>query len=74
MKAKLSDTPVNYIQLSEELDALLERLESGDLNVDEAVAAYERGTEILKSLQRYLEQSEQRVMVLRDSLADEDAV
>ena len=58
----------DYTALSTELDALLERLESGGLDVDEAVGCYERGLAIITSLQAHLGQAEHRVTKLHDAL------
>lgn len=51
----------DYRVLSAELDDVLARLQSAELDVDEAVRAYERGMEIAKELEAYLKDAENKV-------------
>jgi exodeoxyribonuclease VII small subunit len=51
----------DYKTLSAELDEVLTKLQSADLDVDEAVKAYERGMEIAKELEAYLKEAENKV-------------
>lgn len=55
----------DYKKLSEELDEVLAKLQSADLDVDEAVAAYERGMAIAKQLETYLKQAENKVTKIK---------
>ena len=48
----------------EELEGLVERLEAGDLSLDAAVAAYERGMALLGSCTRRLAEVERRIEIL----------
>jgi exodeoxyribonuclease VII small subunit len=48
----------------EELEALVERMESGGLSLDDALAAFERGIHLTRDCQKALAQAEQRVRVL----------
>ncbi len=61
----------------EELEALVERMEGGQLSLDESLAAFERGIHLTRRCQQALSEAEQRVQVLleRDdgSLTTEDA-
>lgn len=52
---------INYKKLSAELEEVISKLQSADLDVDEAVKAYERGMEIAKELESYLKQAENKV-------------
>ena len=52
---------ISYQQLSVELDEVLASLQSGDLSVEEAIKNYERGMEIVQSLQAYLKESQNKV-------------
>ncbi len=54
-------TPKSYRELSTELDALMTELQSGELDIDEAVKKYQRGMEIVKELQKYLKEAENKV-------------
>ncbi len=52
---------VNYRKLHEELEAILARLETNELEVEEAIKQYQRGSEIVKQLQQYLKTAENKV-------------
>lgn len=44
-----------------ELEAITSQLESEDIDLDEALGAFERGNELVKSLQEQLNRAEQSV-------------
>lgn len=48
----------------EELEALVERMEGGELSLDESLAAFERGIHLTRRCQQALSEAEQRVQVL----------
>jgi exodeoxyribonuclease VII small subunit len=48
----------------EELDLLVEQLESGDIALDEALKKFERGIALARSGQTKLDEAEQRVSIL----------
>ncbi len=47
-----------------ELEALVERLETGDLPLEEALAQFERGIALTRSCQTILKDAEQKVEIL----------
>jgi exodeoxyribonuclease VII small subunit len=51
----------DYKSINSELDDILQRLQSEDLDVDEAVKLYERGIELTKELEAYLKDAENQV-------------
>ena len=55
----------DYRALSDELEALLAKLQAGELDIDEAVKAYERGMTIVKELETYLKTAENRITELQ---------
>lgn len=55
---------LGYEQAIEELETLIDRIESGDLTLDDAVAAYERGLALQKRCQAILDSAQQRLMRL----------
>jgi exodeoxyribonuclease VII small subunit len=61
---KTKDTP-DYTGLKNELDELTAKLESGDLDIDEAVGCYERGLAIVSQLQKQLSAAENKVVKLK---------
>lgn len=52
---------LDYKKLSAELDDILDKLQSPDLDVDEALASYERGMTIAKELEKYLKDAENKI-------------
>ena len=54
-----------------ELEALVERLESGDLPLEQALGEFERGMKLTRECQSVLKGAEQKVEILLSS--DEDA-
>lgn len=59
---KKNDT---YKQLSEELDEVLAKLQSEELDVDEAMTYYERGMEIVQQLEAQLKVAENKVTKIK---------
>ena len=66
----MADKKVDYRKLNDELDAILERLQSGELSIDEAMPAYERGMQLVKELEAYLQQADNRITELQAKLQD----
>jgi exodeoxyribonuclease VII small subunit len=54
----------DFEQALAELEALVERLERGDLPLDEALKTFERGVELTRHCQGSLKASQQRVEIL----------
>lgn len=50
----------------DELEQLVQKMESGEQNLDQSLAAYERGVALYRRCQAVLEQAELRVRVLSD--------
>ncbi|HZH44097.1 MAG TPA: exodeoxyribonuclease VII small subunit [Lysobacter sp.] len=50
----------------DELERLVEKMEQGDLSLEESLAAYERGVSLYRKCQTALEQAELRVRLLTD--------
>lgn len=48
----------------QELETLVERLEQGDLPLEESLAAFERGVTLTRSCQTALKEAEQKVEIL----------
>ncbi len=57
----------------DELETLVQRMEKGDLSLDESLAAYERGVGLFRRCQSALEQAELRVRLLSDPLDPDSA-
>ncbi len=64
--AKASKTPAFEAALAE-LEKIVASMESGQLSLEESLAAYRRGTELLKACQQQLQDAEQQVRILTES-------
>lgn len=59
------DTPkLDFETAMRDLEALVERLERGDLPLEESLAAFERGVMLTRSCQSALKEAEQKVEIL----------
>ncbi len=56
----MSDKNLDYKKLSTELDEILDKLRSGDIDIDESITYYEKGNKIISDLEKYLKESENR--------------
>ena len=56
----------------EELEALVERLESGELSLEQALKEFERGVKLTRQCQTTLTEAEQKVEILLKNSADAD--
>lgn len=67
---------LSFEQLYSELEATIEKLEAGNLALDEALALYERGIELSKQCGAMLDRAELRIQELSPNAlpADEDEV
>ena len=57
-----------------ELEQIVQRMEGGQLPLEESIAAYRRGSELLKHCQQQLSDAERKIQVLEEgALRDFDA-
>ncbi len=56
-----------YQELNSELENILVKLQSDSLDIDEAVKLHERGTIIVKELEAYLKNAENKVAKIKAS-------
>ena len=61
--ARQKKTP-EFEQSLSDLQALVERLESGDLSLEESLATFEQGISLTRECQSALQNAEQRINVL----------
>ncbi|MCD9086530.1 exodeoxyribonuclease VII small subunit [Stenotrophomonas sp. SY1] len=60
-------SPVAHFEQSlDELEQLVEKMEAGDLSLEQSLTAYERGVGLYRQCQQALEQAELRVRLLTD--------
>jgi exodeoxyribonuclease VII small subunit len=65
---KAAATPPTFEQALDELDALVRRMEIGELTLDESIAAYRRGAELARICQARLAQAELDIKQLEGDL------
>lgn len=56
-----------------ELEAIVESLETGEQSLDTSLEQFERGVALSRFCQQSLSEAEQKVRILMDDKADEDA-
>lgn len=62
-----------FEQSLDELESLVQKMERGDMSLDESLGAYERGIALYRQCQGALEKAELRVKMLSDPLKPETA-
>lgn len=68
MPSKHATAVPTFEQALDELDALVRRMEAGDLTLDESIAAYRRGAELSRFCQERLARAEQDIKQLEGDL------
>lgn len=58
------DDKINFEETMKELEEIVQRLETGDLNLDESIKEFEKGMELSKSASKYLEDAEKKITML----------
>lgn len=64
-----SKKTVNYQRLYQELEDILKQLQVGELDIDQAVKAHERGMFILDQLRKYIEETDNKVKKIKANFA-----
>ena len=70
----MTERPVaemSFREASVELEQIVRSLEGGDLELEQALAQYQRGVELLTALRSRLADAEQQVRVLMDASTEE---
>ncbi len=60
----VNETPPDFEASMRALEELVERLEQGDLPLEESLAAFERGVMLTRACQTALKEAEQKVEIL----------
>lgn len=63
----LSSEPLHYESAIAELESIVSQLESGQLQLEQSLAAYQRGAELLKLCQQSLADAEQKISILTET-------
>lgn len=70
-KSAHSDDKIDFESALRELEELVERMEQGDLSLEQSLKDFERGVALTRACQQALQEAEQKVQIL--SRKDEDA-
>jgi exodeoxyribonuclease VII small subunit len=57
---------VDFERALDELEKLVERMEEGELSLEESLRLYERGMELSKACQKALDAAEKRIRILSE--------
>ena len=57
---------ISFEQMMERLEALVSKLERGDLSLEESIRAYEEGTKLAKQCKAVLAEAEKRIQRLTE--------
>lgn len=63
-KTEQGEAPVDFEQALAELEALVERMESGELSLEDSLKSFERGIALTRQCQQALTAAEQKVEIL----------
>ena len=58
------DNTINFEKSLQELEALVEKMEGGDLSLEESLKCFERGVTLTRNCQKALAEAEQKVQIL----------
>ncbi len=64
--ARKSTKSVDFERALDELEKLVERMEEGELSLEESLKLYERGIELSKACQKALDAAEKRIRILSE--------
>ena len=73
MAKKQPQTP-QFEQSLQELEALVEKMEQGDLSLEESLQHFERGVQLTRACQQALKEAEQKVETLLKKNGQEEVV
>jgi exodeoxyribonuclease VII small subunit len=72
--AKKPQQPVPFEQSLKELETLVEKMEQGDLSLEESLQHFERGVQLTRTCQQALKDAEQKVETLLKKDGQEEVV
>ena len=70
MAVKKQPATVNFEKALEEFEALVTRMEEGELSLENSLKSYERGIALSRTCQTALEEAEQRVQMLNETTGE----
>jgi exodeoxyribonuclease VII small subunit len=54
----------DYQKLNDELEKIINELQSSDIDIDKVIAEYERGIKVIDDLEKYLKQAKTKIIKL----------
>lgn len=63
-KPSSKETSIDFEASLKELEALVEKMEQGDLSLEQSLQDFERGVALTRACQRALREAEQKVQIL----------
>ncbi len=63
-KSKASDKPVKFEEAVQQLEAIIDRIESGEVGLEDCLTQYERGMTLVKQCRTILTKAEQKIAEL----------
>lgn len=63
-KTQTKEDKLDFEHAIEELDTLVNKLEDGELSLEESLSAFERGIKLTRECQQHLSDAEQKVSML----------
>ena len=64
---EMGEQPPAFEEALEELESIVERMEEGELSLEESLKLFERGMDLTRQCQKALDKAEQRIRTLTDS-------
>ena len=55
---------LNFEETMQELEKVVQKLEGGELNLDDSIKEFEKGMELSKFASKYLEEAEKKITIL----------
>ncbi len=71
-RSKKTTPPVDFEKALQELEALVERMEKGELSLEESLMEFERGVTLTRACQQALKEAEQKVRILTGEDKEQD--
>ncbi|HEC28305.1 MAG TPA: exodeoxyribonuclease VII small subunit [Gammaproteobacteria bacterium] len=68
-KSKPTDNP-DFEKAMQELESLVDKMENGDLGLEESLQYFEKGVKLTRSCQQALKEAEQKVSILLQDSQD----
>lgn len=72
-KSKSTESELPYEELVDQLEILVDRIESGEIGLEESIKGYEEGIGLVKRARGILDRAEQRIIQLNADAIDPES-